>query len=172
PQLPIPTAENIPLAPLPASTGEPPLPTPDIRPVSATQEPNPGAPMPLPLQALPPGADAPGSPAKVVPNCPWSLTVEIIDGRTQLTAQNGKEVKFTISCDKLDVQTPRGRIDATGKVKLAAEHLEGGCERLTISWQEDVVVLERAQLKCKLQGQEADLNAEQLRLRLSRVVSE
>ena len=190
--LPIATADSIPVGPLPASTGEPPLPTPGIQPVSAVQDPNastaypPAFPAPqagvpgtlsidVPAGKSPPPPTAPLPPATYLqvaptPACPWNLTVEIVDGRTRLTAQNGKEVKFTISCEKLEVQTPRGRIEASGKVQLATEHLEGGCDRLTISWQEDVVVLEKVQLKCRLQGQDADLVADQLRLRLSRVV--
>jgi hypothetical protein len=107
---------------------------------------------------------------KAVP-CPWKLTTEILDGRTHLTAQNGEEVKFTISCDKLDVQTPGGVIHAYGKVTLGTDSLEGTCEQLTISWEKDAVVLDKAQLKCKLEGHEAELHAEQLRLRLSRVVT-
>ena len=174
--LPIATADSIPVGPLPASTGEPPLPTPGIQPVSAVQEPKVNALPGLQLIEVPPNAmptipptPAP-QPARQVGACPWNLTVEIVDGRTRLTAQNGKEVKFTISCEKLEVQTPRGRIDASGKVQLATEHLEGGCDRLTISWQEDVVVLKEVQLKCRLKGHGADLVADQLRLRLSRVV--
>jgi hypothetical protein len=126
--------------------------------------PPPGVGIPSEYIALPaPAAKAPGS--------PWNVALEIVDGRTRLTAQNGKDVKFTVSCDKLDMQTPRGRIEASGKVKVVSDNLEGTCERLTISWQDDVVVLEKVQLKCKLEGQAAELNAEQLRLRLNRMVS-
>jgi len=99
------------------------------------------------------------------------LSVEIINGRTQLTAQNGKDVKFTVSCDKLDMETPSGAIHACGKVKLATDSIEGCCEKLTISWQEDIVILDKVQLKCRLEGHDADLNAEQLRVRLSRVTA-
>jgi hypothetical protein len=116
----------------------------------------------VPAQAVKPATAKP---------CPWNLTIRIVEGRTQLSAQNGDEVKFKINCDKLDVQTPGGRIDASGKVELASDYVEGTCDRLTISWQEDVVALEKAQLKCKLEGQAAELNAEQLSLRLHRVVA-
>ena len=119
---------------------------------------------PLPSAAQPPVAPA-------TPICPWSLQMEIVDGRTQLTAQNGKDIKFTVSCEKLEVQTPSGSIHASGTVKLATPSIEGACDQLTISWQNDVVVLDKVQLKCKLEGQEAELHAEQMRLRLSNVVT-
>jgi hypothetical protein len=144
-----------------------------IVPVSAKEEtpPTPGLPPPSPVVAIQPPAVAVPAPAVKAPGSPWNVELEIVDGRTRLTAQNGKDVKFTVSCDKLDMQTPRGRIEASGKVKVISDNLEGTCERLTISWQEDVVVLEKVQLKCKLEGWAAELNAEQLRLRLNRMVS-
>jgi hypothetical protein len=108
-------------------------------------------------------------PAPVGP-CPWNLGVEIIAGRTHLTARNATDVQFQITCDKLDLQTPRGRIDATGKIKITSASVDAECERLTISWQEEVVVLEKVTMKCKLEGHAADMQADQLRLRLSRVV--
>ncbi len=103
--------------------------------------------------------------------CPWNLQVEVVKGRTYLTAQNGQELKFTISCDKLDLQTPAGFIVAIGNVKVATDSIEGDCERLTISWRDEVVVLQKAQLKCKLQGNEAAFQAELLTVRLSPVVA-
>jgi hypothetical protein len=187
---PVSVAENqssntatMPPIPLPAmGTAEPPLAAAMILPVAAqevAQLPQPKEPAPL-LQQPPPGL--PGrtvgysvplatkgsdSPAPF----PWSVALEIIDGRTHLKLHNGKDMKLTVSCDKLDVQTPRGRIEASGKVKFTSDNIEGTCERLTISWQEeDVVVLEKVQLKCKLEGQAAEVAALQLRLRLNRIV--
>jgi hypothetical protein len=147
---------------------------PTVQPLPPTTPPPATPPPATPPPASPPGDNAPGSPAPApaATVCPWNLTVEIVNGRTLLTAQNGKQVKFTISCEKLDIQTPKGRIEAAGKVQLSSDNLDGTCDRVTISWQEDAVVLERAQLKCRLEGQQADLNADQLRLRLSRVVPE
>jgi hypothetical protein len=161
-----------PLPPAPDFSGPQLLDPGQIVPVSAKEA---TPPQPA-LQTLPPvqSGFVPGptpSPVAKAPVSPWNVALEIVDGRTRLTAQNGKDVKFTVSCDKLDMQTPRGRIEASGKVKVVSDNLEGTCERLTISWQEDVVVLEKVQLKCKLEGQAAELNAEQLRLRLNRMVS-
>jgi hypothetical protein len=137
-------------------------------------------PVQVPRDPLPTPRAADSIPTPVVPNaqnkkavpCPWNLSIEMIDGRTHLTAQNGKEAKFAIVCDKLDVRTPEGRIDAAGKVEITSDSLEGTCDHMVISWQEDAVVLDKAQLKCKLQGQGAELYSEQLRLRLNRLVPE
>lgn len=38
--------------------------------------------------------------------CPWALRIEIVKGKTQLTAAIGKEVQFRIVCEKLDLQAP------------------------------------------------------------------
>jgi hypothetical protein len=102
--------------------------------------------------------------------CPWSLNVEIIDGRTHLKAQNGKDVKLTVSCEKLDLQTPGGLIRASGGVKLTTDSIEGTCEQMTIAWNQDTVVLDKVRLKCRLEEQGAELHAEQLRIRLSHLV--
>jgi hypothetical protein len=96
------------------------------------------------------------------------LRVEIVEGRTHLTAQTGKEVQFRVTCDKLELKHPGGIIDASGSVKVTSEGLAGNCQRLTIAWQEDHVVLEGdAELKCNRDGQEVELKAARLSLRLS-----
>jgi hypothetical protein len=122
------------------------------------------------LRSAPPPIQATKIEPEPVGPCPWNLNMEIIDGRTHLVAKNGPDVQFKVICEKLDLQTPRGRINATGKVTITTENVEGTCERLTISWHEDAVVLEKAKMKCKLDGQDADFNAEQMTLRLSRVL--
>jgi len=100
--------------------------------------------------------------------CPWVLRVEIVKGRTLMTAQSGKDVQFRVSCDKLELQAPRGSILAAGNVSVSSEGLQGSCDQLTIAWQKDQVVLEgRAELKCHRDGQEVDLKAAKLSLRLS-----
>jgi hypothetical protein len=148
--------------PCPGSAAPPPVSIPPIQPIS-NQQSVPAGPLSLtPIMEAKP---------ETVPPCPWNLSMEIIEGRTVLTARNGTDVQFKMSCEKLDLQTPRGRMDAIGKVKISSENLEGNCEKLTISWHEDVIVLEKVQLKCKLEGYAADMQAEQLRLRLSRVLS-
>jgi hypothetical protein len=155
------------IVPSPLPSLQPPPPTGAIVPVAAQDDP---ALVVVPSPTLPQtGVTTSTTGALNSAPCLWNLAVNIVAGRTHLTAQIGKDVKLAVSCDVLDVQTPRGRISAAGKVKVTSDHFEGTCERLTISWQEDVVVLQKVQLKCKLEGQAADLYAEELRLRLQRV---
>lgn len=153
-QAPLPPASLTPAPPTVPQNNQPQLPAPDVAPKGEGSKPQGVQEVPQPT----------------VSACPWNLTMEIIDGRTHLTARNGNEVQFKVECEKLDLQSPHGRMEASGKVKIASECLDGTCDRLTISWQEDVVVLEKVQMKCKLEGHEADLQAPSLRLRLSRVI--
>jgi hypothetical protein len=166
-ELPVPGGSPSPqsnLVPGPGTDGGVPLGagSPPIMPVSNAQ--------PLPGPAVGPGPLNEVKPT-AIPPCPWNLSMEIVEGRTVLTARSGTDVQFKMSCDKLDLQAPRGRLDASGKVKITSDQLEGSCDKLTISWHEDVIVLEKVQLKCKLEGYAAEMQAEQLRLRLSRVIT-
>src|SRR5262249_43657087 len=103
-----------------------------------------------------------------VENCPWTLRLEIVKGKTKLTASIGKKVQFRVLCDKLNLQAPRGSIEALGAVKITSSGLEGTCDRLAIAWQEDRVVLDgKAQLKCQREGNDLELKADQLSLRLT-----
>jgi hypothetical protein len=92
----------------------------------------------------------------------------IVEGRTQMEARNGKEVEFRVTCQQLDLQAPRGSIQAQGDVKISGSGLDGCCERLTINWWCDHVLLEgHAQLRCLRDGQDVELKAEKLSLKLS-----
>ena len=83
----------------------------------------PGGAAPLPGQEIPPPPPVPNpqpekqgqlkAPAADVP-CPWVLRVEIVKGRTLLAASTGKEIQFRVSCDRLDLAAPNGRIQAMG----------------------------------------------------------
>jgi len=123
-------------------------------------------PQPLPVAKASPTQPAPSAELKPAVS-PWNLSVEIKDGRTHLTAKNGKDVTFTLSCDKLGVQAPAGSIQASGKVAISTASIEGDCDSFTILWQEDMVVLVKARLECKLEGQAAELQAEHLSIRLT-----
>src|SRR5262249_50032416 len=146
-----------PTAPPPPVT-EPPRPADPI----ASPPPGPAPTPPAPQSAEPPAVLPPDF------TCPWVLRVEIIKGRTLMTAQTGKEVQFRVSCDKLELQAPRGSIMASGNVTVSSDGLQGSCDQLVIAWQKDQVVLEgKAELKCHRDGQEVDLKAAKLSLRLS-----
>jgi hypothetical protein len=96
------------------------------------------------------------------------LQVCLEGGKTHLTAQSGKEICFQIVCDQLSLQSPGGNIDAQGAVKLTSAGLDGSCDHLVICWQQDQVVMDgEAHLKCQREGQEIELNAAKLSLRLT-----
>lgn len=102
--------------------------------------------------------------------CPWKLRLEIIKGRTHLTARTDKGAEFLIRCDELNMKRPLGNIEAIGKVEIITRGHEGKCDKLAISWQEDRVELQgHASWKSRHQGETLELNASQLSLRLSAV---
>ncbi len=162
----IPPPETKPAPPSPNPLTPPP---PSVPPIGPT--PVPGANPSPPLAPAPnptPPATKPQTTEAAEPPCPWTLRVEMVKGRTLLTAQTGQEVQFRIICDKLDVQSPKGNIQASGNVKVESEGMKGSCDQLTIAWQADQVVLQgNAELKCQREGQEVDLQAAKLTLRLS-----
>jgi hypothetical protein len=75
-------------------------------------------------------------------NCPWSLQVDVIDGQTVILATVHKKHEFKITCQTLDLQTGKGTLKASGKVRIAGEALNGSCETLAIPLMEDRLVLE------------------------------
>src|SRR5262249_24351654 len=102
--------------------------------------------------------------------CPWTLYVEILKGRTQVEARIGKTVKFRVTCAQLDLQAPRGSIQAQGDVKVDGPDLDDKCEKLTINWHDEQVLLDgKVYLKCHKEGQEVELKAERLSLKLSQI---
>jgi hypothetical protein len=109
---------------------------------------------------------APGSPTKLT--CPWDLTVKIVDGRSQLTVADGRAVKLTIVCDKLDVKAPAGAIQAAGQVVVQSEGLSGICDALSISWQEAAVQLVNARLSCQMDGRDVVLQGPVMQVQLTR----
>jgi hypothetical protein len=94
--------------------------------------------------------------------------VETVQGRTLLTAETNKNGKFRLSCECLNLQAPNGTIEAQGTVKLSGGGIEGACDRLTISWQNDQVILEgHAQMTYRRAGQDLEVAADRLSLRLT-----
>lgn len=182
--------------PVPTTPTMPPAATPSAAPPSPMTEPTPPMPStpvpPMPTAPVAPGnveparfnpaptSDAPpiappatGSspvptPAAVVAPCPWVFKVEIVDGRTQLEARTEKEVQFRVSCEHLNLQAPNGTIEAQGGVKVASLNLDGSCDRLTITWQDDKVQLQgQVRLKCRKEGQEVELTGEKVSVKLT-----
>jgi hypothetical protein len=92
----------------------------------------------------------------------------IVKGRTQLEARIGKEVQFRVDCAQISIGAPTGCLTARGDVHVTGSELEGTCDGLTINWQDDHVLLDgKARLKCLRNGQDVELNADHLSLRLS-----
>jgi hypothetical protein len=131
--------------------------------------------VPAPPTVPPPGETAPPDPpvdspknAATTSACPWTLRIGLVAGKTHLTAAVGKEIRFKVICDQLNLQAPCGKIEAQGCVKVSSLGLDGSCDRLTINWQEDQVILVgQAQLKCQREGQDVELKADRLGLRLT-----
>lgn len=164
PKPPVPAAAERPPAPVTPMPSSPDVLKPQPMGQGGSSAARPG-PDPLVQPAAPTQTNEP--PAPDAP-CPWVLRVEIVKGRTLMTAQTGKEVQFRVSCDKLELAAPRGSILATGNVTVSSDGLDGSCDQLTISWQVDQVILEgKAELKCRREGQEVDLKGAKLSLRLT-----
>ncbi len=137
---------------------------------------------PLLLPALPPlpgsaslAVASPPSPAiapQAAPTapitCPWTLLVETVEGRSHLKALRGKEVRLQVSSARLDFQSPQGCLQAQGDVQVSGAGLEGTCDRLIIAWEHDQVLLEgNVHLKCHTDGQDVELTADRLGVRLT-----
>jgi lipopolysaccharide export system protein LptA len=100
--------------------------------------------------------------------CSWTLHLEVVKGRTILTARAGKEISFRVDCQRLELQAPQGSIQAVGDVKLASAALNGTSDRLTVSLQEDQIVLEgHASLTSARDGQSMEVKGERLSLRIA-----
>jgi hypothetical protein len=81
-------------------------------------------------------------------------------------------VQFTVICDKLSMQTPDGNVQACGNVSVSGPNVEATCEKLTLRWHDERVLLEgKVRLKCQQNGQDVDLGGEQLTVRLAVIES-
>jgi hypothetical protein len=99
--------------------------------------------------------------------CPWTLRLEVVKGRTILTAETGKDASFRVDCERLELKAPHGSIQAAGDVKISSTGLAGSSDRLTVNLQEDQVILEgRAALISRRHGENMEVKGERLSLRL------
>lgn len=73
---------------------------------------------------------------------PWTMHVETVGGKTVLQAIVHRKARFKVTCDRLDLQTPRGTLLAVGQVQIAGEGFMGACERLSIPLHDDRLILE------------------------------
>jgi hypothetical protein len=186
PEVPVnPSATTKPDAPTPPPAGQPNSPLPQVQPAQpAGPPPAPGNASPPPLSeppAPPPTPQAPVDPttpprSQPIPppashaspvSCPWTFNVVVVDGRTILTAKIGEEVQFKVTCDALNMTAPTGAVQASGAIKVTSPGLDGSGERLIINLQENWLYLEgQARLRNQRDGQEVELQADRLRLRI------
>jgi hypothetical protein len=145
---------------------------PAARPLSPTGPKEPAA---RPLSPMQPIVDQ----VAKLKNCPWRLQVELVDGRTVVTAMVNKKHEFKIACEKLDLQTGNGTLKAFGKVRISSDMMNGACEQLEIPLMEDRLVLEggaevRISNGADISSWEAaafELNSHSLNLRISELRS-
>jgi hypothetical protein len=110
-------------------------------------------------------------------NSPWTLQMEINGGQTTLTARLHKRTEFKILCERVEMKTPDGAVQALGKVSFTTAGLRGACQRLTIPLNEDRLLLEG---KAEVQMQQGtppaettvELKGDQLHLRLQAPAAE
>ena len=132
-----------------------------------------------PLPAAPVAVTQPLSPPTVkrkvdsVPTpvglCPWRFRVQLVRGRTHLTASTATGLEFLIRCDKLHLQRPNGHIEAQGSVEIVGKDFTATSEHLTIAWQEELVRLQgKARLRSRHSGEVLELRSEQLTFQLTK----
>ena len=133
PTLPLQSTDNIPPFPSPPKdVGVKPAGVPDT---------TPPAPVP-PLQKLSAPPVSLNQPLAKPASSPWALHVEVVEGRTIITATINKKHEFKIVCDSLDLQTDKGTLKASGKVRINGDALQGHCNELSIPLNEDRLVLD------------------------------
>lgn len=165
----------------PLASGTPPMPT--ATPVPAPASPStlvpagytpaptsPDTPIPpVPASSTPPATLTPVPTTPATPlTCPWTLRVQIIEGKTHLEARTDKEVQFRVVCERLNLQAPDGAIEARGSVKVSAPSLDGTCDQLSISWLTDRVDLSgQVRVTCRKEGQEVEMTGDKLSVKLT-----
>jgi hypothetical protein len=98
------------------------------------------------------------------------VNVKLVDGMTQLEARSDDNGHFRVTCRQLNLQSPNGTVQAQGEVKVSGSDLNGTCDTLTISWQKESILMEgKVHLKCPKDGQEIELDADRLSIKLSTI---
>ena len=94
---------------------------------------------------------------------PWKLKLEIIGGRTHLSARIEGGEEMLIECGKLNLARPNGNIEATGKVQFKSAKFSGSCDQLTINWQEERMMMNG---NVRYHGQDIKMTGTRLTLHL------
>ena len=106
-------------------------------------------------------------PAKPL-SSPWTFHLEIVDGKNVITAKIGQTVQIRVLCNKVDIQSPGGSIQAQGNVLVNGPDLKATSERLTIQLQDEFIVLEgKAQIEYQSEKQVMELRSDRFSVRLN-----
>jgi hypothetical protein len=152
--------------PPPTPTSPPPVislppPAPAVAPanLTVTAPAPPPEPLPTGLPATPP---PPASPF------PWKLSLEVVNGVTQVDLRHGDELLMKVQADKIDLHTPAGGFQATGRVAVTGPCVEARCDRLTIAWATGQVALDGGvRLAFQNKGVVHEMRAESVCFRLN-----
>jgi hypothetical protein len=143
-----------PPATMPAQVAMPPAPT-----VSTPPAPMPMTPIATGLPATPP---PPASPF------PWKLSLEVVNGLSQIELRHSDELLMRVQADKLAMNTPSGGLQATGRVAITGPCVEARCDRLTIAWATGQVALDGGvRLAFQNKGTVHEMRAESVCFRLN-----
>jgi hypothetical protein len=163
PPPPMPTKVEMPAITL-APTPEPPMPKPEPAP---TLVPPPPPAIPVTPASI---TIAPSAPvvAPALSTFPWKLHLEMVAGLTHFELRHNDAVQMRVQCERLDLQSPQGGLQASGRVAVSGPCLEASCDRLLISWQSGQIALEgHVRVICQNNGVRTELGTESICFRLS-----
>jgi hypothetical protein len=120
------------------------------------------------MPAAPPlTAGVPATPPPPASPFPWRLTVEVVNGLTQFELRHGEELLMRVQCEKIDLHTPAGGLQAVGKVVVTGPCVEARCDRLTVAWPTGQVALDGGvRLAFQNRGTVHEMRAESVCFRL------
>jgi hypothetical protein len=99
---------------------------------------------------------------------PWSLKLEIADGRTRLEARTDTGIQVKMICDRVNLAYPDGHIEASGNVFLSAGSLDGSCDKMTLCWCDNQIRLSgKVKLKGRHEDQHVELSGDSLAFKLA-----
>src|SRR5207248_956796 len=155
-----------PPAPPPPPGPPPPMPKPEPPPAPAFTPPPPPA-----IPVVPASITvAPSAPvvAPALSTFPWKLQVEMVAGLAHFELRHNDAVQMRVQCEKLELQSPQGGLQASGRVAVSGPCLEASCDRLLISWQTGQIALEgHVRVICQNNGVRTELGTESICFRLS-----
>jgi hypothetical protein len=121
-----------------------------------------------PAAPPPPMTGVPASPPPPSSPFPWKVVLEVVNGLTQFELRHGDELLMRVQCERLDLHTPAGGLQALGKVTVTGPCVEARCDRLTVAWPTGQVALDGAvRLAFQNRGVVHEMRAESVAFRLN-----